>query len=120
MNLKRPTEGLREYRERRFLCRFLDAGNNEGLGTDRTIDAAAGRYQLAGVKLTPPDKGRIAVVDPLLTSLAAAFKTAFERLSGSKRIWADARSVIFTFTRLSLPPSLGCLDDAIGQEPKFL
>src|SRR6516162_11811532 len=83
MNLKRPTEGLREYRECRFLCRFLDAGNNEGLGTDRTIDAAAGRYQLAGVKLTPPDKGRIAVVDPLLTSLAAAFKTAFERLSGS-------------------------------------
>ena len=74
MNLKRPTEGLREYRERRFLCRFLDAGNNEGLGTDRTIDAAAGRYQLAGVKLTPPDKGRIAVVDPLLTSLVAAFK----------------------------------------------
>ena len=53
--------------------------------------------QFAGVKLTPPDKGRIAVVDPLLTSLAAAFKTAFERLSGSKRIWADARSVIFHF-----------------------
>jgi predicted oxidoreductase len=33
----------REYRERRFLCRFLDAGNKEGLGTDGTIDAAAGR-----------------------------------------------------------------------------
>jgi hypothetical protein len=82
MNLKRPTEGLREYRECRFLCRFLDAGNNEGLGTDRTIAAAAGRSACWG-EADAPDKGRIAVVDPLLTSLAAAFKTAFERLSGS-------------------------------------
>jgi hypothetical protein len=37
--------------------------------------------------------GNIDANDPLLTSLAAAFKAAFE----SKRIWADARSVIFHF-----------------------
>src|SRR6266403_1995716 len=53
---------------------------------------------------------------PLLTSLAAAFKTAFERLSGSNVFGLIPDPSFFTFARLSLPPSLGCLGDAIGHE----
>src|SRR5262249_53486228 len=37
-----------------------------------------------------------------------------------QRIWADARFVVFTFARLSLPRSVGCLDNAIGHEAKLL
>jgi len=56
---------------------------------------------------------------PLLTSLAAAFKTAFERLSGSNVFGLMPDPSFFTFARLSLPPSFGCLDDAIGHEAKL-
>ena len=49
-------------------------------------------------------------LDPLLTSLAAAFKTAFEKLSGSNGFGLMPDRSIFTFARLLLPPSLGCRD----------
>jgi hypothetical protein len=56
----------------------------------------------------------------LLNSLAAAFKTVFEGLSGSNVLGLMPDPSFFTFARLSLPPSLGCLDDAMGHEAKLL
>jgi hypothetical protein len=47
-------------------------------------------------------------------------KTVFERLSGSNVFGLMPDPSFFTFARLSLPPSLGCLDDAIGHEAKLL
>ena len=59
--------------------------------------------------------------DPIADSLAAAFKTAFERLSGSNVFGLMPDPSFFTFARLSLPPSVGCLDDdAIRHEAKLL
>jgi hypothetical protein len=59
--------------------------------------------------------------DPLLTPLPLPFKTAFERLSGSNVFGLMPDPSFFTFARLSLPPSVGCLDDdAIRHEAKLL
>ena len=77
--------------------------------------------QLPRVKRKSP---RLAVIDglgPVADSLAAAFKTAFERLSNSNVFGLMPDPSFFTFARLSLPPSVGCLDDdAIRHEAKLL
>ena len=58
--------------------------------------------------------------DPLLTSLADAFKTAFERLSGSDvfGLMPDPPFSLSPDYRLS--PSFGCRDDAIRYEANLL
>jgi hypothetical protein len=61
------------------------------------------------------------IYNAIADSLAAAFKTAFERLSGSNAFGLMPDPLFFTFARLSLPPSIGCLDDdAIRHEAKLL
>ena len=76
------------------------------------IAPVRGRARLgsfSGVNRTRAESAATEANDPSLTSLAAAFKTAFERLSGSNAFGLMPDPSFFTFARLSLPPSLAVL-----------